>query len=342
MPITKGILVPAIALTLIAVGGCSSAITTSERAVDSAKVVAPSRLKILLSNDDGLTENIRALRQSLLDAGYDVILSVPCQNQSGKGAASTFLQPIAALSKDCRGAAAKAGAPGVGAITALDHSFYVDGTPVMATLYGIDIGARKVWNSAPDLVISGPNEGQNLGGFVIGSGTVSNAQIALLRGIPALAISADLNTTNNAILAKEIADLTTRFVVTLQQHLKHLVPNDVALNINFPKFDSGQGAQLKWRATHFGNFEWASVRFTEDLNGDSTATAFGLKDLHGPGISFTVHKKTDATPSTDIDSEALQSLNGFVTVTPMQQGYEMAPERRGVLGHSLQSLFENQ
>lgn len=239
MPITPKIFAPTLLASLIALSACSTSTTKTEASVvtpqttaGNAAVIKPTApLKILLSNDDGLTENIRALRQALLDAGYQVVLSVPCQNQSGKGAASTFLQPIAALSKDCRGAAAKAGASGVGAVATLDNSFYVDGTPVMATLYGIDIGAKKVWNAAPDLVISGSNEGQNLGGFVVGSGTVSNAQIAMLRGIPTLAVSADLNTTNNAALSKEVAELTTRFVVALQQKTGTL-PKNLALNIN--------------------------------------------------------------------------------------------------------------
>ena len=46
-----------------------------------------SALTILLSNDDGLTSNLVALYTVLKAAGHDVIVSVPCTGQSGRGAA---------------------------------------------------------------------------------------------------------------------------------------------------------------------------------------------------------------------------------------------------------------
>jgi hypothetical protein len=44
-------------------------------------------LNIVLSNDDGLTSNTKALYEALKAAGHDVIVSVPCTGQSGRGAA---------------------------------------------------------------------------------------------------------------------------------------------------------------------------------------------------------------------------------------------------------------
>ncbi|MET0378287.1 MAG: 5'/3'-nucleotidase SurE [Spongiibacteraceae bacterium] len=299
-------------------------------------------LKILLSDDDGLTANVKALQQALLAAGHQVVISVPCQNQSGKGAAANFLTPIGPLTKDCRGDSAKVGAPGVGRIAALNNAFYVDGTPVMATLYGIDIASKQVWGTLPDLVISGPNEGQNLGSIVISSGTVSNAQMALSRGLPAIAVSADINTIDNAVLAREVADLTVKLVATLQakNNGTRILPKDFALNVNYPKFEAGHSQQLKWRATRFGNFDWGSIRFVEDLSADPTAAAFGLRDVHAPGITISVKNKTDTTPETDRDSEALQSLNGFVTVTPMESGYEISPAGQQLFDNSVGRALE--
>ncbi len=43
-------------------------------------------LNILLSNDDGLTSNTKALYEALKASGHDVIVSVPCTGQSGRGA----------------------------------------------------------------------------------------------------------------------------------------------------------------------------------------------------------------------------------------------------------------
>src|ERR1700737_2501686 len=45
-----------------------------------------SALNILLVNDDGLTSILQAQYEALTAAGYDVLVSMPCTNQSGKGA----------------------------------------------------------------------------------------------------------------------------------------------------------------------------------------------------------------------------------------------------------------
>ena len=48
---------------------------------------------ILITNDDGLTSNLKALYTALKAQGHDVIVSVPCQGQSGMGAAIKFMRP---------------------------------------------------------------------------------------------------------------------------------------------------------------------------------------------------------------------------------------------------------
>ncbi|MGY8790760.1 MAG: 5'/3'-nucleotidase SurE, partial [Pseudomonadales bacterium] len=138
-----------------------------------------SALNIMLSNDDGLTSNIKALYKTLKTAGHDVIVSTPCQGQSGMGAAILLLEPLTPLTKACLNNAATAGDAGAGPVSKVEKGFnysdfsYVNGTPIMATAYGLDILAPARWGSAPDLVISGPNQGQNVGSIVVSSGTVS-------------------------------------------------------------------------------------------------------------------------------------------------------------------------
>ncbi|HEY9547622.1 MAG TPA: 5'/3'-nucleotidase SurE, partial [Solimonas sp.] len=107
----------------------------------AATMSAPSwALNIVLSNDDGFeAANIRALYTELKAAGHDVVLSGPAQNNSGKGGALDFLVPMKPLGKSTRFGTVKAGAPGVGVDPKNPDIFYVDGTPVMATLYGLDV-----------------------------------------------------------------------------------------------------------------------------------------------------------------------------------------------------------
>ena len=67
-----------------------------------------SALNILLVNDDGLTANTQAQYDALVAAGHDVIVSIPCQNQSGKGASINFLAPLTPLTTACLNNAASA------------------------------------------------------------------------------------------------------------------------------------------------------------------------------------------------------------------------------------------
>lgn len=83
-------------------------------------------LNIVVSNDDGLTSNVKALYDALKGAGHDVIVSVPCTQQSGRGGGVVMYSTstlIATLDTDitknggCRNGAAKTGDPSVGAMT---------------------------------------------------------------------------------------------------------------------------------------------------------------------------------------------------------------------------------
>ncbi|MCK6395207.1 5'/3'-nucleotidase SurE [Zoogloea sp.] len=90
----------------------------------------------------------------------------------------------------------------------------------MATMYGLDVLATARWNKAPDLVLSGPNEGQNVGRVVVSSGTIGNAQFAAGRGTPAIALSAGTDTMDNTGLASPnsaiIAQLSVKLLKALQ------------------------------------------------------------------------------------------------------------------------------
>jgi 5'-nucleotidase len=81
-------------------------------------------LNILLSNDDGLTSNIKALYDALKANGHDVIVSVPCSGQSGRGAAIVMYSTATIIADNdktqieaeggCHNGAAAIGAPAVG------------------------------------------------------------------------------------------------------------------------------------------------------------------------------------------------------------------------------------
>jgi len=274
--------------------------------------------------------------------GHDVIVSVPCHGQSGMGAAIKFLEPLEPLASDCLNQAAKMGDPGIGPMTRTglgSDFFYVRGTPVMALLYGLDVQAKARWDKAPDLVISGPNEGQNVGSLVVTSGTVSNAQYGAIRGIPAIAFSAGMNTADNAKLAhpdsRKIAALAAQLIAFLSDKAggKRLLPQGVALNVNFPDdLDSP-----KWRMARIGDYDVFTIGFANNLSRDPLAQSLGRAAPEFPGITIV----PNATPPTaeQMDNEAVV-YKSAIAISVMQIAYDHLPGKAGEIGQYLEDFLK--
>jgi 5'-nucleotidase len=285
---------------------------------------------IVLSNDDGLTSNVKALYLALKAQGHDVIVSVPCSGQSGMGGAVKFMRPLGPLAADCLNGAAKAGEPGAGPVTRPGFEndfFYVDGTPVMATMYGLDVAAMRRWGKAPDLVLSGPNEGQNVGYVVLTSGTVSNAQFAATRGLPAIALSAGADTADNATLANPKSAVVARLSADLVKVLddragtRAMLPPGIALNVNFP--EKLEGAQ--WRPSRIGTYNLIQMRFSENIGASAspaTVAAAKARGLALPGLPGVTVAMNGAVPGPDQQDDESVVYRKDIAVSVMQVGYD--------------------
>lgn len=173
-------LITFVAITVAALAGCSSSGSDGAARSDGGKtgstttVIAktgPVPISILVSNDDGYqADGIDTLVEALRKVdGVTVTVVAPLTQQSGQGGKTTAGKLAVTDVKLKSGYAAKA----------------VDGHPADAIRVAVDeLGIR------PDVVISGINEGQNLGPAVNLSGTVGAARAAAARKIPALATSA--------------------------------------------------------------------------------------------------------------------------------------------------------
>lgn len=294
-------------------------------------------LNILLSNDDGLTSNTKALYETLKAAGHDVIVSVPCTGQSGRGAGIVMYSTSVIVSDNdktqieaeggCHNGAAPTGAPAVGPFTKSGYTGgdynYVHGTPVMATMYGLDVLATARWGKAPDLVLSGPNEGQNLGKIVNSSGTVSNAQFAAGRGLPSIALSAGSDTTDNTTLANPYSAVVAQHTLNLVKALQAkagtgpLLAPGIALNVNFPNAPT---SALKFGFSRFGTFDTYVLKF-------KATVPYGL------GVTFS----TAATAAQAEDESVLYTTK--IAVTAMQVGFEQRPAAQQWLRLRLRDLF---
>jgi 5'-nucleotidase len=167
-------------------------------------------MRILIANDDGyLAPGLAALVRACEGLGHiDVI--APEQNASGTSNALTLNRPLNIF--EARG----------------DHvkGFrVVNGTPsdcVHVALTGV-LGAR------PDLVLSGINNGANMGDDTLYSGTVAAAMEGYLFGIPAIAFSQ----ADKGWGELEAAAATARAVVD-QVLATHPLTQPWLLNVNIP------------------------------------------------------------------------------------------------------------
>ena len=123
-------------------------------------------MKILISNDDGFrADGIVALFNALKSVA-DVEVVAPEHNNSAKSNALTLHTPLY--------------------VHRADNGFrYVNGTPADC----VHIALTGLLGYRPDLVISGINNGANMGDDTLYSGTVGAAMEGYLFGIPALAVS---------------------------------------------------------------------------------------------------------------------------------------------------------
>jgi 5'-nucleotidase len=303
---------------------------------------------IVLTNDDGLTSNVVALYEALKADGHDVVISVPCTNQSGQGAALGIAHPIAPLKAACLNDAAQPGAPGAGEMTrdglpGPSDFYYVDGTPVAALLHGVEVVAMARWGKAPDLVLSGPNEGQNVGAIILSSGTVSAAQYAAVMGIPAIALSAGANTEAASLdnpLSDEVARRSLELVSTLDAKAKGgaLLPAGLALNVNFP--DKLDGA--RWELSEIGSYNAYKVGFTADMAASASpmmqmmAKSRGMEIPSLPGVSFDFNSAAPAPEQQDDESVVYRRA---IAVSPMQAGYAYPAGRAPLTREALAALL---
>lgn len=293
-------------------------------------------LNILIVNDDGLTSNLKALYDELKANGHHVLVSVPCSAQSGRSGAIVMYSTttISALNDDqitkengCHNGAAMIGAPSVGPFTKAGYTngnwYYAHGTPVMATMYGLDVLATQYWGKNPDLVLSGPNEGQNLGNVVTNSGTIGNIQLASSRGIPSIALSADANTTDNSQLnnanSKLVAQHTVRLIKALQNNKeKTLLPKGISLNVNFP---ANLSSSTAFSFSKIGSYNQYDLTFNSKTN--------------NVGIDINT---SQPTPAQSADESVV--VKNKIAVTAMQVAYEQRPAAQEWLKIRLQSLFK--
>ena len=162
-------------------------------------------MRILVSNDDGYhAPGIRALVDAL-EGLADITVVAPETNHSGSSNALTLNRPLWKH-------------------TAPNGYHYVNGTPSDC----VHIALTGMLDFRPDLIVSGINNGANMGDDTLYSGTVAAATEGYLFGIPAIAFS---------LVNKEWKHLETAARVARQlveRQIANPITAPMALNVNIP------------------------------------------------------------------------------------------------------------
>jgi 5'-nucleotidase len=238
-------------------------------------------MKILICNDDGYqATGIVALYEALKDIAQVEVVA-PEQNNSAKSNALTLHSPMYVQ-------------------TAANGFRYINGTPADC----VHIALTGLLGYRPDLVVSGINNGANMGDDTIYSGTVGAAMEGYLFGIPAIAFSqTEKGWAHIDVAARRARDIVARLIPSLEVIADGKAPALAPwlLNVNVPNLPADQikGIQV----ARLGRRHAAERVITQTSPRGETMYWIGsagpAKD-EGEGTDFHAAKR------------------GFVVVTPLQ------------------------
>ncbi|HVJ48708.1 5'/3'-nucleotidase SurE [Desulfitobacterium sp.] len=229
-------------------------------------------MRILLTNDDGFyARGLQTLWQVLAeDETFDVSTVAPENQKSATGHSITLNEPIFVTEQQKKG----------------HKGFAVRGNPADC----VKLALQGELIPRPDLVISGINNGPNLGTDVFYSGTVSAAMEGVLLGIPSIAVSlAGYN-------GDDYED-AARFVHHFLKQNNFIEGG--LLNINIPPLPAN---------------EWKGVKFTK--LGKAVYNNVFEHRLDPRGRSY-FWQAGSLAPETDPETDLYALQQEYVSITPM-------------------------
>lgn len=230
--------------------------------------------RILLSNDDGIESPLlAALHQELSSLpNVEVVVSAPNENQSGASHSSTG-GPMTVEKLFRNGEL---------------FGYAVHGRPADAVRFGLlGLGAEDPF----DLVISGINLGANVGDVSHLSGTVGSAMEGIYQGVPAIAISQDVQGVDTEASAKFAAQL-------VQRYQRDGAPVGTLVSINIPR----------------GELKGVAVR----PMGDSYLHYVGYDLLEEENNRSVYQRLREIEQSTDSSTDTYAYQHGYITITPIK------------------------
>jgi 5'-nucleotidase len=255
--------------------------------------IAEERLQVLITNDDGVAApGIAALVDELAaNPALDLVVIAPDGNRSGSGDQYTTTVMQVRPASTVSGFPAKS----------------VSGFPADGPLFGILHDLPE----PPDLVVSGINEGQNIGELTTISGTVGAALWSARLDVPALAFSQGLPAPDYSEAARYAADIVERFRTDadFRARMRSDIPGRAMIvNVNFPTCSTGSTRGV--RVVPIGRVVQPVGYEVTAQEGDAT-TVTPIMERATVFASDCTSALTD--PSNDVEA----MIHGFASVTPM-------------------------
>lgn len=177
-------------------------------------------MRVLLSNDDGFeAPGLQALARAL-ESVAEVWVVAPTSEQSAQSHSLTMHKPLRAHPRG-------------------NHRFAISGTPADCIYVALHHLMRE---ARPDMIVSGINNGSNLGPDVHYSGTVAAAREASLHGLQAIAVSLHRKHDETELAWEAAGEIARRVVLAVAQ--APMRPG-VFLNVNVPNLPIEQIRGLK-------------------------------------------------------------------------------------------------
>lgn len=230
-------------------------------------------MNILITNDDGIEARGIEVISRKLEQFHSILVVAPDIQRSASSHSITLTKPIMLKEEKIQGVKGKC--------------YSVSGTPVDCTKIAVTtISSEKI-----DIVVSGINDGFNLGTDVLYSGTVSAAIEGAINNIPAIAISCDGS--------NESYEVASEYVKNILDKIENINLGNTVLNINIPSVPMEEVKGIK-------------VCAIGDRSYNNVYVEVGKEE------EKSIYKITGSPqPPKENDTDVAFIKEGYVTITPL-------------------------